>query len=418
MMSAQTPSHQELKELGACCRVSGLPLYTSPDWHWTSPQGRYAIRISRVGERIFSLEHRGYVDLPTIRRSFGLLQRVLAGTPAANGPFALLDDHSRISCASLNARRYILKQLLRQSQLKAYIAYGASTVFHLGLVLARRIDLFSFKVGKVADYPQAMALAQNWMGSPARPPADVSTADPNGDDPDAKAHCEDRRETALQEFARELLAHIGQLNFENNGDQGRPAAIAADHPFRAVYDALELIHVDMQRILARHQRNLRHLQSQEQALLGKTAALAETHTTLKILLRARREERRKMTARIGQRFRDLLLPIVEALEDTHPAGAQQRQVAFIRDIITHISHPFIFDRKRDAFNLTAREILTAYLIARGCTSRETARVLNTSPRTIDRYRAGLRKKAGLQGTGQRLGEWIRSRTKTETLPGP
>ena len=197
----------------------------------------------------------------------------------------------------------------------------------------------------------------------------------------------------------------------------RPPAIAADHPFRAVYDALELIHIDMQRILERHQRNLKHLQSQEQALLEKNAALAETHTTLKILLRTRREERRKMTARIGQRFRDLLLPIVEALEDTHPSGAQQRQAAFIRDIITHISQPFIFDTQRNALNLTAREILTAYLVARGCTSREAAQVLNTSPRTIDRYRSGLRKKAGLQGTGQRLGRWIRRRTKTETLPG-
>ena len=122
--------------------------------------------------------------------------------------------------------------------------------------------------------------------------------------------------------------------------------------------------------------------------------------------------------RIGQQFRDLLLPIVEALEATTSSGAQQPQAAFIRDIITHISQPFLLDAQRDVLKLTRRETLTAYLIARGCTSREAARVLNTSPRTIDRYRSGLRKKAGLQGTGQRLGGWIRRCTKTETQPGP
>ena len=416
-MSAQTASQPEPEAARACCRVSGLPVYSSPAWHWTSPQGRYAIRIWRIGERIFSLEHRGYVDLPTIRRSFALFQRALAGTPAANGPFTVLDDHSQISGASLNARRYIVKHLLQQPQLTAYIAYGASTVFNLSLKLAGRINLFDSKLRLVADYAQAMALAQKWGPPVVRPRQAHSPASPAHDESSQTALADNRADSSLREFARELLDHIGHLNLEHDGGNLRLPAIAADHPFRAVYDALELIHVDMQRILERHQRNLKHLQSQEQALLEKNAALAETHTTLKILLRTRREEHRKMTARIGQRFRDLLLPIVEALEDTHPRGAQLHQAVFIRDIITHISQPFIFDTPRDALNLTAREILTAYLVARGCTSREAARVLNTSPRTIDRYRSGLRRKAGLQGTGQPLGGWIRRRTHTEALPG-
>ena len=398
----------------ACCRVSGLPVYFAPDWRWISPSGDYAIEIHRIGERIISLAHRGYIDSLMTRRGFALLERVLAGIPAVSGPVIVLDDHSRISGATLNARRSVLKHLLRQSHLKAYIAYGASTVFHLSLNLARRMNLFNFKVRMVADYAQAMALAQRWNPSSARSRSDG----PSGDDPAAAMHRGDHRQASLPKFARELLAHIGQLNLEHHGDRTPSPEITPDHPFRAVYDALALIHVDMQRILARHQRNLKHLQSQERALLEKNAALAETHTTLKILLRTRREERRKMTARIGQRFRDLLLPIVEALEDTNPRADQKLQAAFIRDIITHISHPFIFDLQRDAWQPTARETLTAYLLARGCTSRETARVLNTSPRTIDRYRAGLRKKAGLRGTGQHLGGWLRRRSQTEMLPGP
>ena len=417
-MSEQITPHQPSSEVRACCRFSGLPVYSAPDWHWISPAGDYRIRVYLIGERIISLAHTGYIDSLKARRGFALFEHVLAGMPTYDGPFIALDDHSRISGATPKARRHIVERLLRQTHLQAYIAYGAATLFHWSLNLARRMQLFNFKVRMVADYTQALALAQSWNAPSTRSPTQAPTARPGGDEPTAAAHREDRRETALQDFARELLAHIGRLDLEHDGGQVPSPAITAGHPFRAVYDALDLIHIDMQRILARHQRNLKHLQSQEQALLEKNAALAETHTTLKILLRTRREARRKITTRIGQQFRDLLLPIVEALEDTNPSDAQRFQTTFIRDIITHISQPFVFDGPRDALHLTRREILTAYLIARGCTSREAARVLNTSPRTIDHYRAGLRKKAGLQGTGQRLEGWIRRRTKTETLPGP
>ena len=417
-MSEQTSRHLGPLDAMACCRVSGLPVYCAPDWRWISPSGDYAIEIHRIGERIISLAHTGYLDSWMAHRGFAFLERVLADIPAVNGPVIVIDDHSRISDATLNACRSALKHLLRQSHLKAYIAYGASTAFHWSLNLTRRLNVVNFKVRMVADYPQAMALAQNWAPPSARSRFDDPNAGPTGDDPAAAMHRGDPWHASLPKFARELLAHIGQLNLDHHGDRKPSAAIAPDHPFRAVYDALALIHIDMQRILARHQRNLKHLQSQERALLEKNAALAETHTTLKILLRTRREERRKMTMRIGQRFRDLLLPIVEALEDTKPSADQKLQAAFIRDIITHISHPFIFDLQRDTWQPTARETLTAYLVARGCTSREAARVLNTSPRTVDRYRAGLREKAGLRGTGQRLGVWIRSRAHTEMLPGP
>ncbi len=416
-MSEQTSRHPGPLDAIACCRVSGLPVYFTPDWRWISSSGGYAIEIHRIGERIISLAHRGYVDSLIARRGLALFERVLAGMPTVNGPVIVLDDHSRISGATLNARRTVLKHLLRHSHLKAYIFYGASTVFPLSVNLARRMSRFNIKVRKVADYAQAMALAQSWDPPSARFRSHGPSAGPTGGDPVAAIHRGDHRHASLQKFARELLAHISQLNLEHNGGRTSSAAIAPDHPFRAVYDALALIHVDMQRILARHQRNLKHLRSQENALLEKNAALAETHTTLKILLRTRREARRKKTTRIGQRFRDLLLPIVEALEDTKTSAGQKLQAAFIRDIITHISHPFIFDLQRKAWQPTARETLTAYLIARGCTSREAARVLNTSPRTIDRYRAGLREKGGLRGTGQRLGVWIRSRSQTEMLPG-
>jgi DNA-binding CsgD family transcriptional regulator len=278
------------------------------------------------------------------------------------------------------------------------------------------MQLFNFQIRVVDDYDAAVRAAQDCISHPARQrtaavgdesatnakTTGASSAIPPpspGDPPTPDA----------QGYARELFKHIGRLNLERSGVDAVPNEIAPDHPFRAVYDALGMIHADMIRILARHKRNLIRLQDQKQALMKKNAALTETQTTLKILLRTRREGRRTQTARIGQRFRELLLPVVEALGDTDLTSRQQRQVEFIRDIIAHISHAFRFNSRRRDLKLTPRETLTAYLVARGCTTRKAAAVLNMSPRTIERYRAGLRRKAGLEGTGRSLESWLRSR---------
>ena len=111
------------------------------------------------------------------------------------------------------------------------------------------------------------------------------------------------------------------------------------------------------------------------------------------------------------------MPIVEGLAETALTSAQQRQGEFIRDIIANIGHTFVFNPMDNALKLTPREMLTAYLVARGCTSREAAEVLNTSPRTIERYRAGLRRKAGLAGSGRSLEAWLSPQDDDGTLPG-
>ncbi len=390
----------------ACCRVSRQPVFTSPRWCWVSPAGRYGIRVTRIGPRIISLEAWGHVDLNHIRRGWAVINQALADAPPDRGPFIVIDDHSRISGATLNARTYIAQQLQRLSNWRAYIAYGAPSVFELGLNLARRMRLFSFEIQVVADYDQAVRMAQEWQARPRQATPRGSTA---GDDhqplPEATAPT-DPRELALQSYARELFHHVGQLSLNRYGVVAVPDNRSSDHPFRSVYDALAMIHADMLRILARHQRNQRRLQKQERALLAQNAALAETQTTLGILLRTRQEERRKHTGRVGQRFKDLLLPIVEGLAATQLTARQERQVEFIRDIIAHIGHAFSFNPMVNLLKLTPRETLTAYLVARGCRSREAAEVMNTSPRTVERYRAALRKKAGLAGTGLPLGPWL------------
>ncbi len=408
----------------ACCRFSRQPVYSSPDWCWTSPDNRYGIRVERVGARIISLDAWGHINRENVRRGWSILNRTLAAAPPGSGPFIIVDNHSRISGSTLNARSYIAKKFQQISTWQTYIAYGGPAVFKLGLNLARRMGLFRFDIQVVADYQEAIQMAMD--ASHHRRPVRsygpdqtdageaVSGTPSAGDNADGRAH--PHAET-LQALARELFQHVGQLNLNRYGVVAVRDERATDHPFRTVYDALGMIHADMLRVLARHQHNRRRLQDQVRALVEKNAALAEAYTTLRILLRARQVQRRQEAARISQRFKDFLMPIVEGLAETALTSAQQRQVEFIRDIIANIGHAFVFNPMDNELKLTPREMLTAYLVARGCTSREAAEVLNTSPRTIERYRAGLRRKAGLAGSGRSLEAWLSCQGDDGPFPG-
>ena len=410
-------------EIKACCRISRMPVSASPRWCWASPEGRYGIRVTRIGTRIINVESRGHVNLDHARRGWAIFRTVLSDAPDAGGPFVVIDDHSRIRAATFNARAFLAQKLKRQSNWQGYIAYGDMPVFKLALNLARQMNLFGFKIQMAADYDRAVHKALEWQEHGTRDRArSLSGGDRDDLLPAEKATghaaAAGLREQVLEAHARELFRHVGRLNLNRYGvvavEDDRPS----DHPFRPVYDALGMIHADMNRILARYQRNRLRLKRQEQALLVKNAALAETQTTLEILLRTRREEHRKQTARADQRFTDLLLPIAEGLTGTRMSTAQRRRAELLRDIISNIGRTFVPNPMVGTLKLTPRETLTAYLVARGCTTREAAAVMNTSTRTVEHYRAGLRKKAGLAGTGQRLRQWLNDRHDNSSAAGP
>ncbi|MBL0715029.1 MAG: hypothetical protein JJV98_15165, partial [Desulfosarcina sp.] len=110
-MSDRTSIDQPDLTATAWCRVSGRPVYSRPEWCWISPQKSYAISICRIGDRIISLEPSGHVNLEHIRKGLAVFRRALADAPEDARPLFLIDDYSRITGATLNARTYIVQQM-------------------------------------------------------------------------------------------------------------------------------------------------------------------------------------------------------------------------------------------------------------------------------------------------------------------
>ena len=402
------------------CPVTGLPVYSHSSWTYSSPGGRYRLRVSFIGERIVWLQPQGYVRRRHVQKGVALLADVLLAMLPETTSFFAVDDYSAVKGASLNARRAIIQHLRQQQRIQAYIVYGASTIFRLGLELSRRLAVFPFDVMVVRRYEDALAAAQlrsGMMAASIDPEAALlENATQKGED--APAELPLGSDGTLTEYASELLDYVGGINLEPYGIASSRRDVAFDHPFRPVYDALAILRDDMQAILRRHRKARENLEQREKVLIEKQALLNETHTTLKILLSARQEERRQLEVKIKDRFNELLLPLLKGLAGTRLTPRQRLLHPLVVEVIGRIGTPLLREPAASRLPFTAQERMIAYLIAMGLNASEIAETLGLSRRTIENHCQRMRGKAGLKGRRFRLKDWLIRKDPDEggTLP--
>ncbi len=140
----------------------------------------------------------------------------------------------------------------------------------------------------------------------------------------------------------------------------------------------------------------RSLKKREKELENKSISLEETNTALKVLLKKRNEDKRKLEKKMLLNIKELVLIYLERLKKS---GLDHRQMAFI-DImesnLDEITSPFVHGLTGSYLRLTPTEIQVANLVKQGKTTKEIAELLNLSKGTIDTHRDNIRKKIGIK----------------------
>lgn len=141
----------------------------------------------------------------------------------------------------------------------------------------------------------------------------------------------------------------------------------------------------------------------EEALRGReldlelqTQKLEETNTALRVLLKAREEDKRELEEKVLANVKELITPY---LKDLKNAGLDARQKAFLEIVesnLNDIISPFLHHLSSKYLNLTPREIQVATLVKEGKASKEIAEMLNLSMNAVDFHRKNIRKKLGLK----------------------
>lgn len=136
----------------------------------------------------------------------------------------------------------------------------------------------------------------------------------------------------------------------------------------------------------------RSLKRSEKELIEKEKKQRELNAALNVLLQKRKEDETVLTERLAANVNQLILPYLEKMRSPKLDADKKALLEIIHSNLNEIMAPFSYQLSSKNFSLTPTEIKIADLIAQGRKSKEIAKLLNLSHKTVDTHRHNIRKK--------------------------
>ncbi len=134
----------------------------------------------------------------------------------------------------------------------------------------------------------------------------------------------------------------------------------------------------------------------EKKIQERTANLNEMNSALTVLLKKRDDDKKNLEEKILSNYKTLISPFLLKLENSLTKEKQQTLMKIVESNLNEFLLPFSQKLSDPMINLTPTEIQIASFIKQGIASKEIARTLNCSPRTIDAHRDSIRKKMNIK----------------------
>lgn len=138
------------------------------------------------------------------------------------------------------------------------------------------------------------------------------------------------------------------------------------------------------------------LKAREKELFFKSRKLEEMNTALKVLLQHRDIDSKEFEKRVLSNVKKLIIPYVKKLKKSGMKNDQIIYADIIENNLKEIISPFSRNISAKYMDLTPQEIQIASHIKEGKTSKEIARMLDITERTVNFHRENIRNKLGLK----------------------
>jgi len=148
------------------------------------------------------------------------------------------------------------------------------------------------------------------------------------------------------------------------------------------------------------------LKKRESELELQKQNLVEANTALRVLLKNREEDKRKLEEKVIANVQQLVNIYVMKLKQTSLDPRQSQYLEILENNINEIVSPFSHSLSSKYFHLTPKEIQVAALVKVGKTTKEIAEVMNISTSVIDFHRKNIRKKLGLNNKKDNLQSYL------------
>ena len=140
------------------CPVSGLTIRREPDWTDVPFENSFKITADVIGQHVLLTHNSGSATLIGAQRAFDFTARLVSAC-FGDRPYVHLLDYTDLESATLESRRFFIREMARRKNLQGLILFGLSPVMKMSVKLGRRLNFMRFPVKIANDYGQAISLA-------------------------------------------------------------------------------------------------------------------------------------------------------------------------------------------------------------------------------------------------------------------
>jgi len=138
------------------------------------------------------------------------------------------------------------------------------------------------------------------------------------------------------------------------------------------------------------------LEESKKELEIKKNSLEEVNTALRVLVERRDEDKKELEERVLMNVKELVVPLLEKVHEGRLDSKQTTYLDVLESNLSDIISPFSRTLSSKHLGLTPTELRIANMIKDGRKTKEMARLMNLSPRTVESHRESIRKKMGIK----------------------
>jgi len=157
------------------------------------------------------------------------------------------------------------------------------------------------------------------------------------------------------------------------------------------------------------------LKAREKELKERTESLSEVNTALEVLLQKREADRLEVEEKMLTNAKSLILPYLEKLKASRMDKHQRVYLSLVESNLNEIISPLSRRMSRHYLNFTPAEIQVANLVKQGKTTKDAARILGLSTRTIEAVRYTIRRKLGIKKKRSNLRSYLLAIDGSDTI---
>lgn len=153
---------------------------------------------------------------------------------------------------------------------------------------------------------------------------------------------------------------------------------------------------------------IKHRVQATEKLQASSERLKEMNTAMRVMLDKRMEDHQRTEELIRLNLKELIDPYLTRLENGELRGSQKQLVDLIRVNLDEVVASSMPEFASKYFMFSPNELQVVNLIRKGKTTKEMARLLNLSTRTVESYRNSIRKKLDIKNKKVNLRTYLSS----------